>query len=76
MQFYFGVWFSEVVASMNLPIITTSANVSGKDFMTSIEDLDPVVAHGVDVVVHDGFIKGKPSTLVFLDKNAVSLKER
>ncbi|MBU0471972.1 MAG: threonylcarbamoyl-AMP synthase [Nanoarchaeota archaeon] len=69
-------WFSEVVASMNLPIITTSANVSGKDFMTSIEDLDPVVAHGVDVVVHDGFIKGKPSTLVFLDKNAVSLKER
>ncbi|MFH1590117.1 MAG: L-threonylcarbamoyladenylate synthase [archaeon] len=69
-------WFSEIVASMGVPIVTTSANVSGNDFMTAIEDLSPSIKKGVDFFVDVGEIRGRPSTLVFLDKKELTLKER
>src|SRR3989339_768941 len=34
-------WFHELIKELNLPIITTSANKTGKEFMTSLENLDP-----------------------------------
>ncbi|NQU98833.1 threonylcarbamoyl-AMP synthase [Candidatus Woesearchaeota archaeon] len=69
-------WFSEIVSQMGVPVVTTSANVSGKDFMTSVDNLDPEIKKGVNYVIDDGAIKGSPSTLVFLDKKSISLKER
>lgn len=69
-------WFSMMVAQAGVPVVTTSANVAGRDFMTCPEDLDPDIKKGVDYLIDDGTINGKPSTLVFLDKELVDLKER
>ncbi|MAG38973.1 threonylcarbamoyl-AMP synthase [Candidatus Woesearchaeota archaeon] len=69
-------WFSEQVSKIGIPIITTSANISGNDFMTSLDDLDSEISNHVDYVIEEGIIKGKPSTLVFLNKKKVELKKR
>ncbi|MBI2581750.1 threonylcarbamoyl-AMP synthase [Candidatus Woesearchaeota archaeon] len=67
-------WFSKVVEELGFPIVTTSANRSGKPFMTSLEDLDPKIKEGVDLIVYEGEKKGRPSKIVNLVEGNV--KER
>lgn len=64
-------WFTAVVVKeLGIPIVTTSANVVGKIAMTSLDDLDPVIRKGVSFAIYEGPIKGKPSTIVDLTKDA------
>ena len=69
-------WFYNYVKKMKVPIITTSANVTGGDVMTTIEDLDPEIEKKVDFIIYDKELKGSPSTLVHLNKEEVEVKER
>lgn len=69
-------WFSQVVEELGFPVITTSANLTGGNFMTSIDDLHPSIKKQVDFVIYDGLLEGKPSTLVRLDEGFTELKER
>ena len=59
-------WFNRVVELAQTPIITTSANRSGKQFMTSLEDLDKEIKDGVRFCVYEGEKNGKPSNIVHL----------
>ena len=59
-------WFSDFAKEMNIPIISTSANVSGNDFMTSLEDLDEDIKGKVDFIVYEGVKEGKPSRIIDL----------
>ncbi len=69
-------WFTKFVSDMKVPVVTTSANKSGDDFMTGIDNLNKEIKLEVDYVIEDGELNGKPSTLVFLNKDEVELKER
>ncbi len=69
-------WITELVSEMKVPIITTSANPTGGNFMTAIEELHPRIEKGIDYFINVGPIRGKPSTLIFLDKGEVSFKKR
>jgi L-threonylcarbamoyladenylate synthase len=69
-------WFYDCIKKMKIPIITTSANSSGRDFMTSLEDLDDEVKKRVDFIVYDGPIKGRPSNIIHLEKEVVEVKDR
>ncbi|MBD3209206.1 Sua5/YciO/YrdC/YwlC family protein [Candidatus Woesearchaeota archaeon] len=69
-------WFSEFVTHMGVPLVTTSANPTGGDFMTSLEDLHPRMKAGAAYCVYEGPLKSNPSTLVFLDKGKVEFKKR
>lgn len=69
-------WFYLYIKRMKVPIITTSANVTGDDFMTCLDDLDPQVKRKVDFIVYDGELKGKPSTIVHLEMAELEVKER
>jgi L-threonylcarbamoyladenylate synthase len=69
-------WFYAYVKKMNVPIVTTSANISGNDFMTGIDDLDHEIEKKVDFIIDDGKLNGKPSTIVRLDRGDVEIKER
>jgi L-threonylcarbamoyladenylate synthase len=69
-------WSSEIAKELNVPIVTTSANITGKEFMTSLETLDVDVKNKVDFMINEGEIKGKPSTLIDLTKDEVNIKER
>ncbi len=69
-------WISDIVKELEIPIVTTSANVATKEFMTSIEDLDVEIRNKTDFMISEGEIKGKPSTIVDLTKEEVEIKER
>ena len=69
-------WFTEFVKQMKVPVVTTSVNRSGEDFMTSLDDLNPEIRKSVDFIIEDGALKGKPSTVVHLEQESVEIKER
>jgi len=69
-------WIKDFVAEIGKPVVTTSANISGKSFMTSMDDLDNELAPWIDFTVYEGEKKGKPSTLIDLSKDKVEIKER
>lgn len=64
-------WFSEFIKWLKIPIITTSVNKTGNDFMTSLEDLDTFIRGSVDFIIYDGEKKGSPSKIVDLTKGEI-----
>lgn len=64
-------WFSKVVEKLSLPIITTSANKTGRPFMTSIENLDPEIKEKVEFMIYEGPKEGKPSKIINLMEGGV-----
>ena len=68
-------WISKIVAEAEIPVVTTSVNRSGQDYMTSLEDLDSAVKKGIDFVLYEGTKEGRPSMIVNLT-DAVEVIER
>lgn len=69
-------WFTNYISSMGVPIITTSVNKSGEEFMTSIEDIDLDIKNNVDLIIYDGQKKSRPSTLVDMANEKIQIEER
>jgi L-threonylcarbamoyladenylate synthase len=69
-------WAANIAKEINSPIVTTSANVTTKEFMTSLDNLDPNIKNKVDFIIYEGEIKGRPSTLIDLTKEKVEIKKR
>ena len=69
-------WFAKIVEELKIPIITTSANQTGKTFMTSLEDIDPEVEKGMHFAIYEGEKKGRPSKIIDLTKDKEEIKER
>jgi L-threonylcarbamoyladenylate synthase len=67
-------WFSEVIAELGFPVVSTSANIAGEAFMTSIDDLDSKIR--VDFIIYEGEKKGKPSTIINLVEEKEEIIER
>jgi len=59
-------WISQLASRLNTPLITTSANKTGGDFMTSIEDIDDDLKKEVNLIIYEGELKRHPSTIVHL----------
>jgi L-threonylcarbamoyladenylate synthase len=68
-------WFSKFVEETGTPIVTTSVNKTGSDFMTSMDDLDNEIKSKVDFIVYEGIKTGKPSKIINLANN-VEIIER
>ena len=60
-------WISELVSELGYPIITTSVNEKGRQFMTSIETLEKTIEKQVDLIIEEGEILGKPSRIIRFD---------
>lgn len=63
-------WISETVSKLRQPVITTSANVVGENFMTSLDNLSSEIKQGLHFVIYEGEKNGSPSKIVDLTKNA------
>ncbi|MBU1704800.1 MAG: threonylcarbamoyl-AMP synthase [Nanoarchaeota archaeon] len=59
-------WFTVVASEAKVPLITTSANITGNDFMTTLDNLDPKIAAKIDFIVYEGEKHGRPSKIVDL----------
>ena len=53
-----------VFSSLKKPIVTTSANLSGKPAPSSIEEIDKEILSKVDYIIDGGKLYGKPSRVV------------
>jgi len=62
-------WFSEVVEKLKLPVVATSANSTGMNFMTSTDDLEPSIKNSVKLIIYEGTKTGKPSTIINLTED-------
>jgi tRNA A37 threonylcarbamoyladenosine synthetase subunit TsaC/SUA5/YrdC len=69
-------WFLAVSYTLKMPIVTTSANVTGQDFMTSLVDLDSEIRNTVDFVFYEGKKIGTPSTIVNLSFGSAKVLSR
>jgi L-threonylcarbamoyladenylate synthase len=59
-------WFTGIVQELGIPTVTTSANLVGKQFMTSMDNLDNEIKKGVQFALYEGDKKGNPSTIIDL----------
>ncbi len=59
-------WVSSFVSELEVPIVTTSANKTGDDFMTSLDDLNPNIKSEVDFIIYEGKKEGRPSKIIDL----------
>ena len=69
-------WFSKIVEELGLPVVTTSANKAGGDFMTSLENLDGEIKPKVEFIIYEDEKHGRPSKIVDLTGEEVKVKER
>jgi L-threonylcarbamoyladenylate synthase len=59
-------WLHNLINELDFPIVTTSANKTGKSFMTSLEDMDPEIKRSVDFIIYEGEKKARPSKIINL----------
>ena len=69
-------WFSIVAKLLNIPLVTTSANVVGDEFMTSMDNLNTDIKSRVDFIIYEGEKKSRPSTLINLSEKKEDIKKR
>lgn len=69
-------WFSEIVKELGIPIVTTSVNKTGNEFMTCLEDLDKDIKNNVDFIIYEGKKENRPSNLINLSKDSLLIEER
>lgn len=69
-------WFSEVASSLGIPLITTSANRQGQDFMTSLENLDPSIKKKMNFAIYEDEKTGRPSRIINLAEAEVVITAR
>lgn len=53
----------EALEAVRLPVFQTSANISGGPDVTAVEDIDPSILEGVDLVLDGGPVLGYGSTV-------------
>ena len=56
------------IQKSGLPFITTSVNLSGESFATSIQEIPEEIKKQVDEIIDMGGLNGKPSTLIINGK--------
>lgn len=69
-------WISQFVEEMGIPIVTTSVNETGKVYLQKPEDLPTNIKRAIDFFIDEGYLKGRPSTIVRLDKSKPEIIER
>ncbi|MFW6014289.1 MAG: L-threonylcarbamoyladenylate synthase [Nanoarchaeota archaeon] len=69
-------WFCEVIEKIGQPIITTSANITGENFITRKEELDETIKMKCDFIIDEGVKKGMPSTIIDLSSEDIDIKKR
>jgi len=64
-------WISDFVKDLDKPIITTSVNKQGENFITKLENTSSEIKSKVDFAINVGEIKGRPSKIINTLENKV-----
>ncbi len=62
-------WIAKVVAEYGKPIVTTSVNFSGQQYMTSLKELHAAIRQQVAFILYEGSKKTHPSVIIDTNGN-------
>jgi len=68
--------FTKIIQKSKVPFITTSVNISGKKFITTINKIPRKISKKVDIVIDDGKSNKTPSTIIDLTKKTPKVTKR
>jgi len=60
--------FTSIIQKSGVPFITTSVNISGQPFISNPEEIPIEIKSKIDIIIYQGILSGKPSTLVINGK--------
>lgn len=60
-----------LISKLGKPIIATSANITGKETITNILELEPEIKNNVDLIIDDGTINAISSTIIKVQNNKI-----
>lgn len=63
----------DIMNELNVPLLSTSVNVSGDESATCINNISNLILDNVDYVYDVGECKGEPSTIVVVDNNELKV---
>ncbi len=69
-------WFASFVSQVGVPVITTSANVQGEEYIDDLEELHPDIRNNSQFMIYDPSNRGTPSDIVFLTSPDVRIIKR
>ncbi len=69
-------WIAHVIQQYGKPIVTTSVNVSGMPFMTSLQEVPKSMKQEVAFIVYEGVKRAHPSTIVDLSLERKEVRKR
>lgn len=69
-------WTAKIAEALDLPIVTTSVNKVGKEFLTNPTQLSAEFRDGVVFCIDEGELGGKPSTVINLTGDAIEIVHR
>lgn len=61
----------ELLTELNIPIVATSANISGNDVISSLDELDNELKDNIDYIYDKGKLNTIPSTLIKIENNKI-----
>ena len=67
-------WFTKFVQDLGFPLITTSVNKTGQEFMISLDNLNEDVKNQVDFIIYEGEKKARPSKIINIGTREVKLR--
>ncbi len=56
--------FQNVIENLQIPFVTTSANISGNPSKKSVDEIEKELIDKVDLIIDGGILKGTPSDIV------------
>jgi len=66
------IYFTKIIQNSKVPFVTTSVNLTGESFVIKISEIPEKIKCKVDVVIDQGVLSGKPSTLVVEGKKELN----
>jgi len=69
-------WIRAMVRKLNIPLVTTSVNKTGKSFMRSIDDMDNDIKARVHFIIDEGPLEHNPSNIIDLTGTTVTVTDR
>lgn len=60
-----------LISKFGKPIIATSANITGKETITNVSELESAIKDNVDLIIDDGTINAISSTIIKVQNNKI-----
>lgn len=66
-------FLKDLLTKLNRPIVATSANISGIDVISSLDELEPELRNEIDYIYDGGKLTTIPSTLIKVENEKITI---